>query len=57
MEKEFQSKIAYRSKADVSFDQGTCHIVESLQESTHRHGWKSIRETGSEVSLRPLIFK
>ena len=56
METEFQSKMAYRSKANVSFDQGTCRVVE-LQGSTHRHGWKSIRETGSEVSLRPLIFK
>ena len=51
MEKEFQSTVAYRSKANVSFDQRTCHVVDSLREITSTEKWMKFRETDNEVSL------
>ena len=51
MEKEFQSEVAYRYKANVRFNSETCSVVDSLREITSTEKWMKFRETDNEVSL------
>ena len=51
MEKEFQSEVKYRYKANVRFNSKTCCVVDSLREITPAEKWIKFRETDNEVSL------